>query len=145
MPSLGLRVSREFYPSTLQNSSTVSCMKEQSKILYFYPCPRLSSVKRAFALSSPPLSSNLFTCLQSCGSSFQAIIHMFLTAFPLQKEASCILNVSHQYWLMIFLTLIPSSTFSPPYTSMPSSSNPISWKYSLSTMKHPINAGLLEE
>lgn len=28
---------------------------------------------------------------------------------------------------------------------MPSSSKPISWKYSRSTMKHPINAGLLEE
>lgn len=41
------------------------------------------------------------------------------------------------------LTLMPSSTFSPPYTSIPSSSKPISSKYSLSTTKQPIRAGLL--
>lgn len=51
--------------------------------------------------------------------------------------ALCLLEMA------LLLTLTPSSTFSPPYTSIPSSSRPISSKYSLSTTKQPIREGLL--
>lgn len=71
-------------------------------------------------------------------------IHFWLV-FNLTVRSKLYFTCQPPVLLVILLTLIPSSTFSPPYTSMPSSSKPISWKYSLSTMKHPINAGLLEE
>lgn len=60
--------------------------------------------------------------------------------WPLPSSAQAATSQPHA----VPLTLMPSSMFSPPYTSMPGSSSPMSPKYSRSTTnEQPIMAGVL--